>query len=169
MIKIKRMLFLVLMLVGNSLFSDEDKIFKDEKKVVQVLETYMSSVDQKDINGIQKHLSLPFVLHFDSDQAVNVKTKDDFESLFDNWKNSSKSDFRSTRFESIEIDEVFSNFLCVADVTYSRLDDQGNIIRKERALYHFVKGERFSPFLFLLKWWKRWRIYMITNVDLSED
>ncbi len=163
----RKLLFITLALVGNLLFSNEEDVFKDKKKVIRHLKSYMAKVDGKDLSGMYKHLSMPFVLHFDSDDAINVKSKEEFIEIFNGWNTSTKGKFHSTKFESIEVEEVFANFLCVADVTYARLDKNGETVRKERALYHFIKGERFSPFLFFFKWWKTWKIYMISNVELK--
>ena len=162
-------LFFALFFVFNIAFAEEKKTLKDERKVLNVLDMYMKEVDNKNSRGMLKHLSMPFVLHFNSEQAVNVTNKEEFGSLFERWEKSDNSNFHSTKLESVEVKEVFSNFMCVADVIYSRIDQAGEEIRRERALYYFIKGERFNPILFLFKWWKRWRIYMITNIELSEE
>ena len=64
--------------------------------------------------------------------------------------------------------------LAVADVTYDRLSDSGDVIRTERALYHFVKGNGYyaKPLQFIwalsTKWARGWKIYMISNVDIAQ-
>ena len=78
----RKLLFITLALVGNLLFSNEEDVFKDKKKVIRHLKSYMSKVDGKDLSGMYKHLSMPFVLHFDSDDAINVKSKEEFIEIF---------------------------------------------------------------------------------------
>ena len=94
----RKLLFITLALVGNLLFSNEEDVFKDKKKVIRHLKSYMSKVDGKDLSGMYKHLSMPFVLHFDSDDAINVKSKDEFIDIFNGWNTSTKSKFHSTEF-----------------------------------------------------------------------
>ncbi len=76
--------------------------------------------------------------------------------------------FISTRIDSIRVNNAFFNYFCVADVTYSRLDNKGNTINQQRVLYNFVKGDKFGPLGLLIKWFKAWKIYMITNVEIVE-
>ena len=58
----RKLLFITLALVGNLLFSNEEDVFRDKNKVIRYLKSYMSKVDGKDLSGMYKHLSMPFVL-----------------------------------------------------------------------------------------------------------
>ena len=73
----------------------------------------------------------------------------------------SKGDFVSTRLDTIHVSPVWDdvdNHLCVADATYSRLDDKGEVVGRGRALYHFKKWNK--SFL-------KWKIYMISDLDIK--
>ena len=158
-------------------FAEEPKPFKYEKKVLSILEDYLSSVDEKNIDAMLKHLTMPFDLHFDSQRITPVKSEEEFRIIFGNWKNSSRSNFDRTEIKSITINHtgVIRNMFAVADITYNRLDKDGNLMRTERALYHFVKGTGYygKPLKFIwavsTKWARKWNIYMISNVELSEE
>jgi hypothetical protein len=157
--------------------AEEPKPFKYEEKVRSILEDYLSSVDEKNIDGMLKHLTMPFDLHFDSQRITPVKSEEEFRIIFGNWKNSSRSNFDRTEIKSITINHtgVIRNMFAVADITYNRLDKDGNLMRTERALYHFVKGTGYygKPLKFIWavspKWARKWNIYMISNVELNEE
>ena len=67
----------------------------------------------------------------------------------------------STRLDTIHVAPVWDvadTKLCVADATYSRLNEKGKVIGRGRALYHFVKWDK--SFL-------KWKIYMISDLDVE--
>jgi hypothetical protein len=112
---------------------------------------------------------MPLVLHFNADQPYHIKDKEEFDAIFNAWKRSPNSNFHSTRIDSIRVNNAFANYFCVADVTFSRLDRKGNPINQQRVLYNLVKGDKYGPLGLLIKWFKKWKIYMISNVDIIEE
>ena len=141
------------MVAAQAVFSQQDTTSKYQDLIIGLWNDYITQVDDKNIEGMFNYFKLPLVLHFNADVAHNIKTREEFEEIFNTWKNSSKADFHRTKRETINVSEVFKDFLCIADVVYKRLDSNGQVIKLERALYHYVivEGE--------------WKIYMISNVD----
>jgi len=154
----------------------EQKPFKHEKNILAVLNEYMSSVDNKDIDAMLNHLTIPIDLHFGSGRVVTVRSDNELKNIFQNWKNSPRSNFSSTVLRTVSVEEtgIVNNMLAVADITYDRLDKDGNIIKTERALYHFVKGNGYyaKPLKFIwalsTRWARDWKIYMISNIDTEQ-
>ena len=154
----------------------EQKPFKHEKNILAVLNEYMSSVDNKDIDAMLNHLTIPIDLHFGSGRVVTVRSDNELKDIFQNWKNSPRSNFSSTVLRTVSVEEtgIVNNMLAVADITYDRLDKDGNIIKTERALYHFVKGNGYyaKPLKFIwalsTRWARDWKIYMISNIDARQ-
>ena len=154
----------------------EQKPFKHEKNILAVLNEYMSSVDNKDIDAMLNHLTIPIDLHFGSGRVVTVRSDNELKNIFQNWKNSPRSNFSSTVLRTVSVEEtgIVNNMLAVADITYDRLDKDGNIIKTERALYHFVKGNGYyaKPLKFIwavsTRWARDWKIYMISNIDARQ-
>ena len=151
----------------------EQKPFKHEKNILAVLNEYMSSVDNKDIDAMLNHITIPIDLHFGAGRVVTVRSDNELKDIFQNWKNSPRSNFYSTVLRTVSVEEtgIVNNMLAVADITYDRLDKDGNIIKTERALYHFVKGTGYyaKPLKFIwavsTRWARDWKIYMISNID----
>ena len=154
----------------------EQKPFKHEKNILAVLNEYMSSVDNKDIDAMLNHLTIPIDLHFGSGRVVTVRSDNELKDIFQNWKNSPRSNFYSTVLKTVSVEEtgIVNNMLAVADITYDRLDKDGNTIKTERALYHFVKGTGYyaKPLKFIwalsTRWARDWKIYMISNIDAEQ-
>ena len=154
----------------------EQKPFKHEKNILAVLNEYMSSVDNKDIDAMLNHLTIPIDLHFGSGRVVTVRSDNELKDIFQNWKNSPRSNFYSTVLKTVSVEEtgIVNNMLAVADITYDRLDKDGNTIKTERALYHFVKGNGYyaKPLKFIwalsTRWARDWKIYMISNIDAEQ-
>ena len=115
-----------------------------------------------------RFFAMPIVLHFNADKPYHIKDREEFDAIFSAWKRSPNSNFHSTRIDSIRVNNVLFNYFCVADVTYSRLDNKGNTINQQRILYNLIKGDKFGPLGLLIKWFKKWKIYMITNVEMVE-
>ena len=164
----KKVIFTILLVAGQAVFSQQDTTFKDQDVIISLIEEYFAQVDKKNIDGMHRFFAMPLVLHFNADKPYHIKDKEEFETIFSAWKRSPNSNFHSTRIDSIRVNNAFFNYFCVADVTYSRLDNKGNTINQQRVLYNFVKGDKFGPLGLLIKWFKAWKIYMITNVEIVE-
>ena len=164
----KKVIFTILLVAAQAVFSQQDTTFKDQDAIISLIEDYFAHVDNKDIDGMYRFFAMPLVLHFNADQPYHIKDKEEFDAIFNAWKRSPNSNFHSTRIDSIRVNNAFFNYFCVADVTYSRLDNKGNTINQQRVLYNFVKGDKFGPLGLLIKWFKKWKIYMITNVEMVE-
>ncbi|MFL2983006.1 MAG: hypothetical protein ACJZ12_01270 [Candidatus Neomarinimicrobiota bacterium] len=155
--------------------NNEESIFKYEQKIITILENYFISVDKKNPDSMLRYVTIPLNLHFGSEKVVTINSKKDFEITFDNWKQSPSSKFQSTELKSIQVEPTWiaDDMLAVADVTYNRLDKEGEVIRTERALYHFIRGNGYysSPIKFmwtyLTRWMSRWKIYMISNIEID--
>ena len=164
----KKVIFTILLVTAQAVFSQQNTTFKDQDVIISLIEEYFAQVDKKNIDGMHRFFAMPLVLHFNADKPYHIKDKEEFETIFSAWKRSPNSNFHSTRIDSIRVNNVFFNYFCVADVTYSRLDNKGNTINQQRVLYNFVKGDKFGPLGLLIKWFKAWKIYMITNVEIVE-
>ena len=149
----KKIIFTIILVAAQAVFSQQDTTSKYQDLIIGLWNDYVTQVDDKNIEGMFNFLTLPLVLHFNADDTHNIKTREEFEEIFNIWKNSSKADFHRTKLETINVSEVFKDFLCIADVVYKRLDSNGQVIKLERALYHYVNVEG------------EWKIYMISNVD----
>ena len=171
-----RAILFTLVVVSGITLGEEKKPFKQEEKVLSVLKSYMSSVDEKNVEGMLEHITIPFDLHFGSQQVTTIKSKSAFEEVFNSWNNSDRSNFHVTKIKSVDIDQtgMVSNMLAVADVTYERLSESGEVIRTERALYHFVRGNGYyaKPLKFVwaltTRWARKWNIYMISDLDVVD-
>ena len=164
----KKIIFLIILFTAGIIFSQQDTTFKEQALIISLLEDYFAQVDKKNIDGMYRFFAMPLVLHFNADKPYHIKDKEEFEAIFSAWKRSPNSNFHSTRIDSIRVNNVFFNYFCVADVTYSRLDNKGNTINQQRILYNLIKGDKFGPLGLLIKWFKKWKIYMITNVEMVE-
>jgi len=149
----KKIIFTIILFAAQAVFSQQDTTFKYQDIIIGLWNDYITQVDDKNIEGMFNYFTLPLVLHFNADVAHNIKTREEFEEIFNTWENSSKADFHRTKRETINVSEVFKDFLCIADVVYKRLDSNDQVIKLERALYHYVNVEG------------EWKIYMISNVD----
>ena len=149
----KKIIFTIILFAAQAVFSQQDTTSKYQDIIIGLWNDYITQVDDKNIEGMFNYFTLPLVLHFNADVAHNIKTREEFGEIFNTWKNSSKADFHRTKRETINVSEVFKDFLCIADVVYKRLDSNGQVIKLERALYHYVNVEG------------EWKIYMISNVD----
>ena len=171
-----RAILLTLVIVSGIVLGESKKPFKQEGKVLSVLESYIHSVDEKNVEGMLKHITIPLDLHFGSQQVTTIKSKGEFEKIFNRWNNSEKSNFHATKIKSVDIEQtgLVNNMLAVADVTYERLSESGEVIRTERALYHLVRGNGYyaKPLKFVwaltTRWARKWNIYMISNLEVDD-
>ena len=164
----KKIIFLIILFTADIILSQPDTTFKEQDLIISLLKNYFAHVDNKDIDGMYRFFAMPIVLHFNADKPYHIKDREEFDAIFSAWDRSPNSNFHSTRIDSIRVNNVLFNYFCVADVTYSRLDNKGNTINQQRLLYNFVKGDKFGPLGLLIKWFKAWKIYMITNVEIVE-
>ena len=171
-----RAILFTLVIVSGIVLGEGKKPFKQEEKVLSVLKSYISSVDEKNVEGMLKHVTIPLDLHFGSQQVTTIKSKGEFEKIFNKWNNSEKSNFHSTKIKSVDIEQtgLVNNMLAVADVTFERLSESGEVIKTERALYHLVRGDGYyvKPLKFVwaltTRWARKWNIYMISNLDVDD-
>ena len=164
----KKVIFTILLVAVQAVFSQQDTTFKDQDAIISLIEDYFAQVDKKNIDGMYRFFAMPLVLHFNADKPYHIKDKEEFEAIFSAWKRSPNSNFHSTRIDSIRVNNAFANYICVADVNFSRLDRKGNTINRQRVLYNLVKGGKYGPLGLLIKWFMKWKIYMITNVEMVE-
>ena len=171
-----RAILFTLVIFSGIVLGEDKKPFKQEEKVLSVLKSYINSVDEKNVEGMLEHIIIPLDLHFGSQQVTTIKSKDEFEEIFYIWNNSEKSNFNATRIKSVDIEQtgLINNMLAVADVTYERLSESGEVIRTERALYHLVRGNGYyaKPLKFVwaltTRWARKWNIYMISDLDVAD-
>jgi len=171
-----RGILFTLVIVSGIVLGEDKKPFKQEGKVLSVLESYINSVDEKNVEGMLKHVTIPLDLHFGSQQVTTIKSKGEFENIFNRWNNSEKSNFHATKIKSVDIEQtgLVNNMLAVVDVTYERLSESGEVIRTERALYHLVRGNGYyaKPLKFVwaltTRWAREWNIYMISNLEVDD-
>ena len=162
----KKVIVTILLVAGQGVFSRQDNTFKDQDVIISLIEEYFAQVDKKNINGMYRFFAMPIVLHFNAGKPYHIKNREEFDVIFNAWKRSPNADFQRTRIDSIRVNNAFANYFCVADVTFSRLDGEGNPINQQRVLYNFVKGDKYGPLGLLIKWFREWKIYMISNVDM---
>ena len=164
----KKIIFLIILFTAGIIFSQQETTFKEQDLIISLLEDYFAQVDKKNIDGMYRFFAMPLVLHFNADKPYHIKDKEEFDAIFSAWKRSPNSNFHSTRIDSIRVNNAFAKYFCVADVNFSRLDRKGNPINRQRVLYNLVKGGKYGPLGLLIKWFMKWKIYMITNVEMVE-
>jgi len=157
----KKFLFYIVFVFGGLIFAEDKSTFKDHDEIIRSFKGYIRQVDKKNINGMFRYFNETVTLHIGRNTPIVITSKEEFDKLFISWKNSPKGDFVSTRLDTIHVSPVWDdadNHLCVADATYSRLNDKGEVVGRGRALYHFVKWNK--SFL-------KWKIYMISDLDVE--
>ena len=162
-------LFYIWFILSNIVFAGlQDTTFNKYDEVNNVFESYLLVVDEKNITKMSKYFQTDWcTLHFGSGIPIVITNKEEFNIVFNNWKNSSKANFVKTKLDKIEIAPVWDHIdtkLCTVDATYSRLNEQGEVLGTGRALYHFVR-HKYSGLYRFFKKWKKWKIYMITDLD----
>ena len=158
---IKKILFYIVFVFGGLIFAEDKSTFKDHDEIIRSFKGYIRQVDKKNINGMFRYFNETITLHIGRNDPIVITSKEEFDKLFISWKDSPKGDFVSTRLDAIHVSPVWDdadNHLCVADATYSRLNDKGEVVGRGRALYHFVKWNK--SFL-------KWKIYMISDLDIE--
>ena len=101
-----RAILFTLVIFSGIVLGEDKKPFKQEEKVLSVLISYISSVDEKNVEGMLEHITIPLDLHFGSQQVTTIKSKGEFEKIFDRWNNSEKSNFHATKIKSVDIEQT---------------------------------------------------------------
>ncbi len=156
------------------LFGAENNYFKYKIEIEETLRRYIGHVDNKNIEKMISHLTMPVDFHFGSSSVVTVRSNAELKSIFNKWKDSDNSKFNSTIIKELNIypTGLVKNYLATADVVYERLNTNGEVLRTERVLYHFIYGDAFvaGPIKFvwsyLTRWTSEWKIYMISNIEI---
>ena len=172
------MMFLIktqlLLLLASILIGSESNNFKYENRIEETLHDYINHVDDKNLDKMMVHLTMPVNFHFGSNSVVTMDSYEELKKSFIKWKNSGKAKFHSTNIISLNIypTGLVKNYLATADVVYERLNAKGQVLKKERVLYHFIYGDAFvaDPIKFvwsyLTRWKSEWKIYMISNIEI---
>ena len=144
--------------LSSLLIAEEEKDFQNDiKNIESLLKEYFKEVDKKNTDGLFFYYDLPVILHFNSSIPTTIYEKKEFDEIFNVWKNSNNGNYSSTKIDSLSLTEIRKNFICVADITYSRLNAKNEVTQKKRSLYHLVKKEKNDS---------KWKIYMITSIEL---
>ena len=157
----KKFLFYIVFIFASLVFAQDKNTFKDHDEIIHSFKGYIRQVDKKNINGMFRYFHDTITLHSGTDKPIVLTSKEEFDKLFISWKASPNANFVSTRLDTIHVAPVWDvadTKLCVADATYSRLNEKGKVIGRGRALYHFVKWDK--SFL-------KWKIYMISDLDVE--
>ena len=157
----KKFLFYIVFVFGGLIFAEDKNTFKDHDEIIRSFKGYIRQVDKKNINGMFRYFHDTITLHSGTDKPIVLTSKEEFDKLFISWKASPNANFVSTRLDTIHVAPVWDvadTKLCVADATYSRLNEKGKVVGRGRALYHFIKWDK--SFL-------KWKIYMISDLDVE--
>ena len=76
-----RAIIFTLVIVSGTVLGEGKKPFKQEEKVLSVLKSYISCVDEKNIEGMLEHIIIPLDLHFGSQQVTTIKSKSEFKTV----------------------------------------------------------------------------------------
>ena len=156
-----KFLFYIVFVFASLVFAQDKNTFKDHDEIIHSFKGYIREVDKKNINGMFRYFHDTVTLHSGTNKPIVLTSKEEFDKLFISWKNSPKANFVSTRLDTIHVAPVWdvaNTRLCVADATYSRLNEKGKVVGRGRALYHFIKWDK--SFL-------KWKIYMISDLDVE--
>ena len=158
-------------LISNLIFSQEEKkLFQEYEDVERIFNKYLLEVDKKDIRKMHHYFNDRCTMVFGSRTPKVMKTREEFINIFTAWKNSSKAKFFKTRIDKIQVLPVWDDpetSLCTVDATYSRLNENGEVITRGRTLYHFTRYKYFLGIDKIIKKFKRWKIYMMTDLDIE--
>ena len=101
-----RAILFTLVIVSSMVLGEDKEPFKQEGKVLSVLKSYISCVDDKNVEGMLEHITIPLDLHFGSQQVTTIKSKGEFEKIFNKWNSSEKSNFHATKIKSVDIEQT---------------------------------------------------------------
>ena len=166
-------LFIIISL-STSLFSEKKK-FDDYDNDQKIFQAYVEAVDEKNINKMSKYIHVgdgPMtIFHFGDNQPIVVSGLDELEQILTTWKNSPNSNFHRTRLDRVNIAPRYDwldERICTVDVTYSRIGENAELISQKRSVYHFYRDKNSGVIGFLKKW-KKWKIYMIVDVEVESN
>jgi len=166
-------LFIIISL-STSLFSEEKK-FDDYDNVQKIFQAYVKAVDEKNINKMSKYIHIDggpqTIFHFGDNQPIVVSRLDELKQILKAWKNSPNSNFHRTRLDKVNIAPRYDwldERICTVDVTYSRIGENEELISQKRSVYHFYR-DKYSGVIGFLKKWKKWKIYMIVDVEVDSN
>jgi len=167
----KKNLLFIPILISNLVIAQEEKqAFDEYEDVERVFNKYLVEVDKKNIRRMHHYFNDKCTLVFGSGKPVVLNTKEEFINLFNIWKRSPKAEFTRTRLDKIEILPVWDTpktRLCTVDATYSRLNGNGEVIGTGRTLYHLMRHKYFLGIDRIIRKYKKWRIYMMTDLDID--
>ena len=83
----KKIIFTITLVAAQAVFSQQDTTSKYQDLIIGLWNDYITQVDDKNIEGMFNYFKLPLVLHFNADVAHNIKTREEFEEIFNTWKN----------------------------------------------------------------------------------
>ena len=160
--------------LSSSLLSEEKK-FDDYDNVEKIFQAYIKAVDEKNIKEMSKFFYYgdedKTIFHFGDNPPISIYELEELEQILTAWKESPNSNFRRTRLDKINIAPRYDwidERICTVDVTYSRLGDSDEFISQKRSVYHLYRGKN-SGIIGLLKKWKKWKIYMIVDVEVESN
>ena len=77
----KKVIFTILLVAAQAVFSQQDTTFKDQDVIISLIEDYFAQVDKKNIDGMYRFFAMPLVLHFNADKPYHIKDKEEFEAM----------------------------------------------------------------------------------------
>ena len=167
--------YLLLVISLSSSLLSEQKKFDDYDNVEKIFQAYVKAVDEKNINKMSKYIHLDggpqTIFHFGDNQPIVVSRLDELKQILKAWKNSPNSNFHRTILDKVNIAPRYDwldERICTVDVTYSRIGENEELISQKRSVYHFYR-DKYSGVIGFLKKWKKWKIYMIVDVEVDSN
>tara|TARA_B100000029_G_scaffold82096_5_gene72993 strand:+ start:3472 stop:3993 length:522 start_codon:yes stop_codon:yes gene_type:complete len=156
----------------TNVFAQADTTHKYQDDIVFMLEKYFAEVDKKNIDGMFEYFAwpMPLTTHHNQGKVYFMKSREDFDEVFNLWKESPNSNFHRTELERVIVTEIFKDnlFWNVADVIYSRYNDDNKFLTKQRVTYYIRKTPKKGLLGLFKKWIWDWKIYMISNIEMEE-
>ena len=166
-------LFIIISL-STSLFSEEKK-FDDYDNIQKIFQAYIESVDDKNIEEMSKFFYYgdgdKTIFHFGDNPPISVYELGELKQILTAWKESPNSNFHRTRLDRVNIAPRYDwidDRICTVDVTYSRMGEDEELISQKRSIYHFYRVKKSGIIRFFKKW-KKWKIYMIVDVEAESN
>ena len=118
----KKNIFFISLLISNLVVAQvPDTTFNKYDEVSSVFKSYLVEVDEKNIDRMSKFFQIEWcTFHFGSGTPIVINTKEEFNKLFNKWKNSPKAEFKNTRLDNMQIAPVWDHIdtkLCTVDAT----------------------------------------------------
>ena len=167
--------YLLLVFSLSSGLLSEEKKFDDYDNVEKIFQAYVKAVDEKNINKMSKYIHIDggpqTIFHFGDNQPIVISGLNELKQILTTWKNSPNSNFHRTRLDRVNIAPRYDwldERICTVDVTYSRIGENEELISQKRSVYHFYRDKNSGVIGFLKKW-KKWKIYMIVDVEVDSN